>query len=144
MQQGEQAQPQMQQPQMQQGEQTQPGMQQGEQSTAPVRVSRQQVRQVQQQLQTDGLYKGRIDGLMGPETRQAIAQFQQQNGLQNTGRLDQQTLAALANHQNNGTTGEGSNMAPGTQPSKTGNNNETGNQTQQPNMGGYQGQTQYK
>jgi hypothetical protein len=116
-------------------------MQQGEQSTAPVRVSRQQVRQIQEQLKTQGLYKGRIDGMMGPETKQAIQQFQQQNNLQATGTLDQQTLAALSS----GTNGQGSNnMTPGTQPPNTGANNETGNQSQQPNTGGYKGQTQYK
>jgi His-Xaa-Ser repeat protein HxsA len=116
-------------------------MQQGEQSTASVRVSRQQVRQIQEQLKTQGLYKGRIDGMMGPETKQAIQQFQQQNNLQATGTLDQQTLAALSS----GTNGQGSNnMNSGTQPSNTGDNNETGNQSQQPNTGGYRGQTQYK
>jgi hypothetical protein len=119
---------------MQQGQQ-----QPGEQSTAPVKVSRQQVRQIQEQLKTQGLYKGRVDGMMGPETKQAIQQFQQQNNLQATGTLDQQTLAALTS----GTNGQGSNMTPGTQPSNTGANNETGNQSQQPNTGGYKGQTQY-
>jgi peptidoglycan hydrolase-like protein with peptidoglycan-binding domain len=102
---------------MQQGEQMQP---QGAQSTAPVRVSRQQVKQVQQKLKTAGLYKGGIDGVMGPETRQAIMQFQKQNGLRNTGSLNQQTLAALTHNRTNG---EGSNMAPGAQPSNAGVNN---------------------
>jgi peptidoglycan hydrolase-like protein with peptidoglycan-binding domain len=103
-------------------------MQQGEQSTAPVRVSRQQVRQIQEQLKTQGLYKGRIDGMMGPETKQAIQQFQQQNNLQATGTLDQQTLAALSN----GANSQGSNMTPGTQPSNTGDNSGTGNMNTQP------------
>ncbi len=114
--------------------------QSGGQSTAPVKVSQQQVRQIQEQLKTQRLYKGRIDGMMGPETKQAIRKFQQQNGMQGTGTLDQQTVAALSN----GANGQGSNMTPGTQPENTGANNGTGNQSQQPNTGGYQGQTQYK
>lgn len=102
-------------------------MQPGEQGTAPVRVSRAQVRQIQQQLQKQGFYKGRIDGVMGPETRQAIARFQQQNGMQATGNLDQQTLAALTS---NGTSGAGSTAAPNMQPPNTGAPNETGNPNQ--------------
>lgn len=93
--------------------------QQGTQSTAPVRLSRSQVRQVQQQLKTAGLYKGRIDGKMGPETRRAVAQFQKQNGMQGSGRIDQQTMAALSSG-GNGTNGAGSSAMPNTQPGNAG------------------------
>lgn len=54
------------------------------------------VQQVQRQLQQDGFYQnGDIDGLYGPNTAQAIANFQRQNGLAVTGQLNGQTLQAL-------------------------------------------------
>jgi peptidoglycan hydrolase-like protein with peptidoglycan-binding domain len=53
------------------------------------------LRQVQTALQQDGLYKGRVDGRWGPQTRRAVSAYQQQNGLQATGHLDQATLSAL-------------------------------------------------
>lgn len=54
-------------------------------------VSRDQIKQAQQKLQSDGLYNGKVDGRAGPETQQALKQFQQKNQLQQTGQLDQQT-----------------------------------------------------
>jgi hypothetical protein len=53
------------------------------------------VRQAQQQLQQRGFDVGQPDGQLGATTRQALRDFQQTQGLQPTGRLDQQTLAAL-------------------------------------------------
>jgi hypothetical protein len=70
-------------------------------------VSRNEVRQIQERLQANGLYRGRIDGIDGPETRQALSQFQQNNGLQATGRLDRQTMASL---RGNSSPGYGSTM----------------------------------
>jgi peptidoglycan hydrolase-like protein with peptidoglycan-binding domain len=58
-------------------------------------VSRAEVRDVQQKLQADNLYSGKIDGLMGPQTGRAIAQFQKQNGLRVTASLDRQTRDSL-------------------------------------------------
>ena len=52
---------------------------------------RDQVREVQQKLQADNLYNGKIDGVMGRETRQALRSYQQQNGLRVNARLDRQT-----------------------------------------------------
>ncbi|HJU18978.1 MAG TPA: peptidoglycan-binding domain-containing protein [Stellaceae bacterium] len=84
-----------------------------EAQTAPMQLTPTQVKEAQQALKADGLYKGEIDGKIGPETKQAIEQFQQQNGLQQTGVMDEQTFAAL-NHANNGV-GQGSSMTPGAQ-----------------------------
>jgi hypothetical protein len=64
-------------------------------ATNAVTPDRSQLKQAQQQLRSAGLYKGRIDGQMGPRTRQAVIAFQQQHNLSTTGRLDQQTMAAL-------------------------------------------------
>jgi peptidoglycan hydrolase-like protein with peptidoglycan-binding domain len=53
------------------------------------------VKQVQQQLSDKGLSPGPVDGVMGPKTRDALKQFQQQQGMTASGSLDQQTLTAL-------------------------------------------------
>jgi len=50
---------------------------------------------VQAQLQQDGYYSGPVDGLLGPMTRQAIADFQADHGLAVTSAVDQPTLATL-------------------------------------------------
>jgi peptidoglycan hydrolase-like protein with peptidoglycan-binding domain len=53
------------------------------------------VMQLQQKLQSEGLYNGPIDGINGRGTQQGLRQYQQKNGLQQTGRLDQQTMSHL-------------------------------------------------
>ena len=68
-------------------------MQQNEQSEA--NLSSGQIRQVQQALDQKGFKAGRSDGKLGPETKQALQSFQQSQGLQVTGQLDQQTMAKL-------------------------------------------------
>src|SRR5712691_5821428 len=54
-----------------------------------------QVKAAQEQLRSAGLYNGPTDGMMDPDTRAALARFQQQNGLRRTQTLDPQTLARL-------------------------------------------------
>ena len=46
-------------------------------------------------LQEQGYYKGEVDGLMGPLTREALAAFQRDHGLITTAALDQPTLSSL-------------------------------------------------
>jgi hypothetical protein len=50
---------------------------------------------VQIQLQRDGYYAGPADGILGPQTRQALAAFQAENGLAITSAVDRPTLATL-------------------------------------------------
>jgi len=50
---------------------------------------------VQTRLQSDGYYTGGVDGVLGPQTRRAIAAFQADNGLAITSAVDQPTLATL-------------------------------------------------
>jgi hypothetical protein len=50
---------------------------------------------VQSQLQRDGYYNGPIDGVLGRNTRQAIAAFQADHGLAVTSSVDEPTLATL-------------------------------------------------
>jgi len=76
----------------------------------PQNSSADQVRTAQEHLQAAGLYAGPVDGLMDPDTRAAIARFQQQNGMGRSGTLDQATLDRLMA---NRTSGSGS-SAPGT------------------------------
>src|SRR5216110_1200647 len=50
---------------------------------------------VQTALQQQGYYQGEIDGLLGPQTRAAIADYQRANGLADTAAIDQPTLQSL-------------------------------------------------
>ncbi len=52
-------------------------------------------RAVQAALAWRGYYSGRIDGVMGPETRDAIRSFQEHQGLQPTGQIDNGLINAL-------------------------------------------------
>jgi peptidoglycan hydrolase-like protein with peptidoglycan-binding domain len=58
-------------------------------------MSQSDIQQAQQQLKSQGLYRGAVDGILGPQTEQALSQFQQQNGLPQTADLDQQTMSRL-------------------------------------------------
>jgi hypothetical protein len=53
------------------------------------------VRSAQQALKDKGYDVGTADGKMGPRTEDALKQFQQAQGLPQTGDLDQQTLSKL-------------------------------------------------
>jgi peptidoglycan hydrolase-like protein with peptidoglycan-binding domain len=82
------------------------------------------IRQAQQQLKSQGLYNGRVDGKMGPETAQAISKFQQQNGLPQNSQLDQQTLAKLGGNGSGtgmSTNGSGSSTPPASMTPSTSN-----------------------
>jgi len=68
-----------------------------------------EVRQAQQQLRDQGLYRGPIDGVMGRETKQALGQFQKKNGLSQTATLDQPTMDKLLG---NASAGQGSSTQP--------------------------------
>jgi hypothetical protein len=50
---------------------------------------------VQTALQQQGYYQGEVDGLLGPQTRAAIADYQRANGLAETAAIDQPTLESL-------------------------------------------------
>lgn len=53
------------------------------------------VKQVQEKLSAMGKDPGKPDGRLGPKTQQALKEYQNEKGLQATGKLDRQTLAAL-------------------------------------------------
>src|SRR5262249_33196030 len=84
-------------------------------------VSSDQIRQVQMVLIQQGFLVGEADGVLGSKTRQALITFQQRNGLQATGQIDQQTFASLTssttgtqqgNQGSMSTTGQGGAPAP--------------------------------
>lgn len=50
---------------------------------------------VQANLQAQGYYQGEVDGLLGPLTRAALAQYQADNGLTETAAIDEPTLDSL-------------------------------------------------
>jgi peptidoglycan hydrolase-like protein with peptidoglycan-binding domain len=77
-------------------------------STDWPRISRNDVEQIQQKLQQEGLYRGKIDGLVGPGTQQALRAYQGQHGLPVTATLDPETLNSL----NAGGVGVGSSTPP--------------------------------
>jgi peptidoglycan hydrolase-like protein with peptidoglycan-binding domain len=50
---------------------------------------------VQAELARRGYYRGSVDGVLGPESRDAIRSFQARNGLPVTGRIDGDLVRAL-------------------------------------------------
>jgi hypothetical protein len=63
----------------------------GTQAEPPDKV----IANVQASLQEQGYYKGEVDGLLGPLTREALNGYQADNGLYTTGAIDEPTLASL-------------------------------------------------
>jgi peptidoglycan hydrolase-like protein with peptidoglycan-binding domain len=62
---------------------------------APLHVSPDTVKHIQSNLRGQSLYSGPIDGIVGPKTRTALRQYQQQQGLTPTGDIDTTTLQRL-------------------------------------------------
>jgi hypothetical protein len=50
---------------------------------------------VQSTLQSQGYYRGEVDGLLGPATRSALADYQGDHGLYRTEAIDEPTLSSL-------------------------------------------------
>jgi Putative peptidoglycan binding domain len=55
----------------------------------------QEVANVQAALKEQGYYRGEIDGIIGPETRAALAEYQSAQGLEPTGTVDEPTMRML-------------------------------------------------
>jgi len=53
------------------------------------------VANVQSALQEQGYYQGEVDGVLGPQTRAALAEYQSAQGLEPTGAVDEPTLETL-------------------------------------------------
>lgn len=79
-------------------EQGQSVEEQGQQSTYQSSAGSQEqseIKEAQRVLKDHDLYQGNIDGIVGPQTRSALRQYQEQQGLEVSGSLDQQTKQAL-------------------------------------------------
>lgn len=61
----------------------------------PSQLSEKQVSEIQQALNQKGFDAGNVDGIWGDETRAALRNFQQKQGMSESSQLDSQTLAAL-------------------------------------------------
>jgi peptidoglycan hydrolase-like protein with peptidoglycan-binding domain len=72
-------------------------------------LSKDDIRWAQLELHNMGLYSGSLDGVAGPETKRALAEFQKSNGLERTATLDQKTADALIG---NTGVGQGSSLPP--------------------------------
>ena len=68
---------------------------QNEQSGQQQSANSDLVKQAQEKLSQEGKDVGTADGKMGPKTQAALKDFQQEKGLQASGELDQETVAAL-------------------------------------------------
>jgi peptidoglycan hydrolase-like protein with peptidoglycan-binding domain len=66
-------------------------------SSASPTASASDVKWAQAELQREGLYRGPIDGIMGPDTQQALAHYQAREGLQQTATLDLTSIDHLTN-----------------------------------------------
>jgi hypothetical protein len=64
-------------------------------ASSPTEDPAQVVANVQSALQQQGYYEGDIDGILGPETRAALAEYQSAQGLEPTGAVDEPTLETL-------------------------------------------------
>jgi len=54
-----------------------------------------EIREIQRRLIEQGYRVGRVDGILGPQTRYAIGRFQVANGLPVTNDLDRRTIDRL-------------------------------------------------
>jgi putative peptidoglycan binding protein len=64
-------------------------------ASSPSEDPGQVVANVQSALQQQGYYQGDIDGILGPETRAALAEYQTAQGIEPTGAVDEPTLETL-------------------------------------------------
>jgi len=80
--------------------------QQQQQSTAPG-MDQSTIKQAQEKLSSKG-HDVQADGVLGPKTQAALKEFQQKEGIQASGRLDQETLAALGVDEGSAGTGSSS------------------------------------
>jgi len=109
--------------------------------SANAQLSPDMIRQMQQNLSQAGDYKGRADGVWGPQTEAAVRDYQQQHNLNATGQLDQPTLSAMnlgtnnnqSYNQNNDTSGQPANQRYGSNYNPPPNTNTQPNYNPPPN-----------
>ena len=70
-------------------------------SSAAVSMEKPSFQDIQQALANAKFYEGKIDGILGPKTREAIESFQSQNGLKADGKVGPKTWQKLKEYLNN-------------------------------------------
>lgn len=65
------------------------------QAVAVANLSKDSIREAQLELRRSGLYNGSLDGVIGPQMKQALVRFQKENGLETTATLDAYTMVAM-------------------------------------------------
>jgi peptidoglycan hydrolase-like protein with peptidoglycan-binding domain len=76
------------------------------------RYSPETVRAVQRTLNNRGFRAGAVDGTMNPQTQQALREFQKSENLDDSGRLNPRTLAALGVQEDHGASAGASRPVP--------------------------------
>jgi peptidoglycan hydrolase-like protein with peptidoglycan-binding domain len=66
-----------------------------QQPQAVANLSKDGIREAQLELRHSGLYNGSLDGVIGPQTKQALVWFQKENGLEPTATLDAHTMVVM-------------------------------------------------
>ena len=69
------------------------------------------VKTIQRKLKNWGYYKGAVDGIFGPQTKEAVKYFQRKNGLKVDGIVGPKTLAALGISSTGSSQGSSSNYS---------------------------------
>ncbi|HKT23971.1 MAG TPA: peptidoglycan-binding protein [Terriglobales bacterium] len=64
-------------------------------TTTTMDLSEPEIRELQQVLIERGFYHGHVDGVFGPEMREAVISFQRKEGLEANGSIDTKTVNAL-------------------------------------------------
>jgi peptidoglycan hydrolase-like protein with peptidoglycan-binding domain len=80
------------------------GMEQSQRQAQNPAQNPEVVKQAQEKLSAAGIDAGQPDGKVGPKTQAALKEFQEKEGLQASGQLDSETLAALEISTPEGTT----------------------------------------
>lgn len=105
-----------------------PGGQQSQQQSSSAMNDKQTVQQVQQALNAKGYDAGQANGNWSSKSRIAMSQFQKDNGLNSTGRIDQQSLALLGVTGSNAGAGGQQSKQPGSSDQQQGGYGMMGNQ----------------
>jgi peptidoglycan hydrolase-like protein with peptidoglycan-binding domain len=64
-------------------------------AVAPSELNQAQIREIQQALNRHGFDAGNVDGVWGPETREAVENFQAKRNIESDRALNEETLSAL-------------------------------------------------
>ena len=76
----------------------QPGQATTDQTSVTMAPEKPTIQDIQMALKNAQLYQGKVDGVLGPKTRKAIEDFQQQNALKVDGKAGRETWSKLKSY----------------------------------------------